>query len=269
MTNTWGALREALLLIEAAEYRGVSGWTFENLISLFSNIIDPDHSMEKGERRRKALMQLKPAGGAIDCAYDFDRKGWGGWQSNPNSALAKAATDTARVSQYPGTPRGGTVMKRSYGGRVVYQPGRRDQSHEMRPSAMDTYDVLMRAEGDVMTRIAWAPSQGRFEERAARLEDLMAGRDPLALRHRPQPEKPEPQEPETPLPPAQPVPRVGQNVRRASEDEPERPTGAGGGRNTGFSAKLAKHDREYVPGVRKRRGEEGEEQPLFPPKRGK
>lgn len=268
--NSWTTLREALLLIEAAEYRGQSGVRFVDLISLVGAIIDPDHTMERTERERKARALLKPGGGAMDCSYDFNRKVWGDWVPNANSALAKAGTDSARKSsQYPGEPRGGTVMKRNYGGRVVYQPGRRDQAHEQQPSAMDTYDLLMRADGDTLTRFAYAPSQGRFEERAARLEDLMAGRGALPLKRRPQPEKPEPP-PDAPAnPKAQPVPRVGQNTQLGDEDD-DRRAGAMQARERNpvpFRDRIAKLSRDA--GERKPPPAEDEEEPLFPPKRGK
>lgn len=224
MANVWTALREALVLIESAQYRGQSGVRFVDLISLVGSIIDPDRTMERTQREAKARVLLKPGGGSMDCNYKFNRQVWKDWQPKPNAALAKAGTDNAKVSQYPGEPRGGTVMKRNYGGRVVYQPGRRDQSHEMQSSAVDTYDVLMRADGNILTRFAYAPTQGTFEERAARLEDLMAGRQALPLRRRPQPEKPEPSKDEVDdwdvkHPPAQPVRRVGQNLKKPRGEE--------------------------------------------------
>lgn len=225
MTNIWGALSEALLLIESAEYRGQSGIRYKDLIKLVMAAFGFDD-----EDKARAL--LKKEGGAVDCRHRFNRKIWGDWTPRVNSALAKAGTDSTKgSSQYPGEPRGGTVMKRNYGGRVVYQPGRKDQSHEQMPSAMDTYDVLMRAEGDVMTRLAYAPSQGNFEERAARLEDLMSGRSSLPLKRRPQPEQPLPcRFPDCTLPDghrgqhkmnptAQPVPRVGQNLKKPRDEE--------------------------------------------------
>lgn len=264
--NTWTALREALVLIESAEYRGQSGLRFDDLVKLVGAIIDPDKAMERATREAKARALLKPTGGAMDCNFRFSRKIWTNWQAKMNNALKFSGTDTAKVTQYPGEPRGGTVMKRNYGGRVVYQPGQRDQSHEMQGSAMDTYDVLMRADGWTLTRFAYAPSQGSYEERTARLEDLMTGREALALKRRPQPERPEPKPGMSANPKAQPVPRIGQNLRPSDSESGEGQVGSGGGSNSSFSSKLAQHDREYVPG-RRRRDDDGDEEPLFPPKK--
>jgi len=120
-------------------------------------------------------------------------------------------------------------MKRNYGGRVIYVPGKeRPPAGNMLGSAMDRYDIMM--VGDVtaqtrrnkktgadevievgmLKRVAYAPSIGSTEERAQRLQDLLAGRSPQPTR-RAQPELPD--APDQNLPPAQPVARVGQNIR--------------------------------------------------------
>lgn len=227
MTNTWWMLREALVLIESAEYRGTSGMRFDDLISLTVSAFGLRDDPQKGPAKDQARRMLNTSGGALDCNHEFNRKIWRDWSPKANVALAKSATDSAkRGNQYPGEPKGGTVMKKNYGGRVIYQPGGRDKSHEQMPSAMDTYDVLMRADGDVLTRYAYAPSQGQFEERAARLEDLMGGRSALPLRRRAQPEKPEPSKDDVEKwdrthPSAQPVRRVGQNLKAPKKDPNE------------------------------------------------
>lgn len=214
-----------MFLAESRQFRGLSGVRFDDLVSIVIAAFGLDTKQE-------ARAMLRPTGGALDCNLEYSPKVWKDWVPSADAALAKAATDSARrSSQYPGEPRGGTVMKRNYGGRVVYQPGRRDQSHEQLPSAMDTYDVLMQGDGVTMTRFAYSPSQGSFEERASRLEDLMKGAQALPLRRRPQPEQPKPcpypdctlpaghKGPHQTNPAPQPVPRVGQNLKKPRDGE--------------------------------------------------
>lgn len=224
------------LLRETRMFRGDTAVTFKQL----SDLILGKPGGPPGILGRPP----KKEGEAFDCQYDFDPKIWGKWYPSQNTALSFAATDPSRGSpgQHVGAPQGGTVMKRNYGGRVVYAPGKARSDFEALPSAMDRYDVLMRAEvtsttvvsrktkrpetvsKGTLTRMAYSPAIGSFEERAARLEDLMAGRPAASLPRRPQPERPEPSRDDVEdwnrtHPAAQPVPRVGQNIRVGPKKE--------------------------------------------------
>lgn len=226
--NSLKYLIEAFL-VESKMFRGDTAVPLKQLNDLI---------LGKGSQRGILGRPAKREGEAFDCQYEFDPSIWGKWYSSQSAALSFAATDSVRgmPGQHVGAPQGGTVMKRNYGGRVVYAPGKARSDFEALPSAMDKYDILMRAEvtsrtvvdrktgkpravqDGVLTRMAYAPSMGSAEERAARLEDLMAGRTPVPLPRRPQPERPEPSKDDVEEwdrlhPPAQPVPRIGQNIK--------------------------------------------------------
>lgn len=226
MRNVWSLLER--MLLESKQYRGDTGVTFKALTELI---------LGKPGRGPGILGRPpKPEGEAFDCSYSFDPSVWGKWFPSLSTAMQMAVTDKDR--QHVGTPQGGTVMKRNYGGRVVYSPGKPNNEFERLPSAMDRYDVLMQAEvtartvpdpktkkmkttgSGVLMRMAYSPSIGDANARTARLQALMSGQDPGPTTRRPQPVRPEPTKQDIAKwdrqhPPAQPVIRTGQNVRTA------------------------------------------------------
>lgn len=193
--SIWNLL-ERILLNETKQYRGATGVTFKALIELIQG---------KGERPGILGRPPRPEGEAFDCEYKFDPSVWGNWSSSARTAVDAASTGG---NQHVGAPQGSTTMKKNYGGRISHVAGKPKSDFEALPSSMDRYDVLMRAEvteetvpdkktrtmkvikRGVMLRMAYAPSIGRTEERAARLQAMMDGRSPTALTRRPQPERP-------------------------------------------------------------------------------
>jgi hypothetical protein len=226
----WEQLRR-LVLGEARKYRGETDVRLQDL----QKLVDAVASKAAGAPTKGE--PLKPQGGAFDTDWQFNPEIWKNWRDRPGEAMVFASTDSKRDVPTVGAPQGGTVMKRNYGGRVFYQPGQaRPPANDRLGSAMDRYDVIM--VGDVtptvrrnrrtgaeetidvgsLRRVAYAPSIGSPDERRQRLEDLLAGRTPVATR-RAQPEVPDGRD--SGLPKAQPVPRVGQNIRlsKANPDE--------------------------------------------------
>lgn len=222
--STWNLL-ERILLSEAKQYRGDSGVTFKALTELIQG---------KGERPGILGRPPRPEGEAFDCEYNFDPSVWGRWYPSMSTAVQIAATGG---SQHVGAPQGSMVVKKNYGGRISMPAGKPNSDFEALPSSMDRYDVLMRAEvtsetkpdmktksmkvvaRGVLLRMAYAPSIGRAEERAARLQAMMNGQAPPPLSRRPQPHRPEPSKQDIDKwdrqnPPAQAVIRVGTNLKR-------------------------------------------------------
>lgn len=209
---TWQRLNEFLeshVLPEERMYRGETNVRMKDLEALFDTVRagDPDSGAAYTTDERVLSGRPDPHGGSADVNFPVDPRVWGRWARTPDTA---AIFSTTRDDQYPGSPRGGTVMKRAHGGRVFYQAGPRSTSHEQMPSAMDRYDVMM--VGDVqggavptkgvttsqglggasifVRRIAWSPAIGSTEERQRRLQALLGGGQAGPLRRRPQPASP-------------------------------------------------------------------------------
>lgn len=206
----WKTLLEYVrTLSEDRQYRGTTAVRLKDLQKLGDEI----------------GVQIDPNGGTVRTEHSFDPSIWTGWQPKIGSALAMASTDSKRDVQ-SGNAQGGTVMKTSWGGRVVNQPAAIRQSPNSNlGSAMDRYDVMMIADvgtrtnakgrevsNAVMTRFCWSPSIGSSEERRARLEMLIAGQKPPPLPRRPQGEVPTPSGP-TQGPEPVDVPRFGQGKK--------------------------------------------------------
>lgn len=204
--DPWKKLYEHVrTLSESTQYRGQSDIKMSDLKKL-ADVLKVD---------------LDPRGGMLRTQHKFSPKIWTGWQASPGPALAIASTDTKRQVQ-TGTAQGGTVHKTAWGGKVSNVPAPiRPHADDALGSRMDRYDVIMMGEieGDkgLMTRIAWSPAMGSSEERRARLENLLAGKNGAPLQRRPQPDNPTP--PDSNIPGAQPVPRVGQNLRTPKVDD--------------------------------------------------
>jgi hypothetical protein len=255
MRMVWGSLRS--LFNESKQYRGDSGISIHKIEKLV------DEMSKEGSLRSDP--EIDPEGGYFDCDYHFEPKIWGKWFPSQDKALAVAATDKDAVDQHAGRSQGGTTMKTTWGQRVVHMPGRARKDFEMAPSAWDTYDVLMQGEvvevfskkggeksmNGTLLRVAYSPAIGSSEDRKARLVALMAGKTPLPLPRRPQPDNPN-----------QPRNRksddevIRQQIRSSSDDEDEDGDGGskpvldrsgGSASNQGYKDRLNRHDREYVP----------------------
>jgi hypothetical protein len=230
--SVWGLLES--LFKEERKYRGDTSIPLAKLRELLDFIIENGQLQDPNT-------SVNPNGGAFTCRLKFDPSIWGKWFPSQDAALMIASTDKDVVSQYAGRNQGHMAHKMNYGGRVVNTPGKARSDFEQLPSAMDRYDILM--QGDITQRtrinrktgkpetvedgmlymIAYSPSIGQLEERKARLVALISGQAPGALSRRPQPERPEPTKNDLAKAaqtnrPAQPVPRVGQNLRPASDD---------------------------------------------------
>jgi hypothetical protein len=250
---------------------------------------------------------IDPNVGAFTCRLKFDPSIWGKWFPSQDAALLVAATDKDVVGQHAGRSQGYTTHKTNWGGRVVNTPGKARSDFEQLPSAMDKYDVLMQGditqrtriskktgkpetvEDGMLYRLAYSPSIGPLEDRKARLVALISGQAAPALPRRPQGERPEPCPkpgcrltaghppphkfgPEPPK--AQPVPRVGQNLRPGAgggddDDVDAALSGLGGsaGDTSSFRSKMAKHNAEYQPSAKRKSDEPEDDQALFPKKR--
>lgn len=244
MTKTWQML-EALFR-ESKQYRGDNSVRLVDLEKLMASIADKGEfkggsgvHLQKTDKGFQA--HVDPKGGSISCQYGFDPKIWGKWFSSQDLALSMAAMDKDVTAQYAGRSQGHTVHKTNWGGRVLNSPGKPRNDFERLPSAMDRYDVLMQGEvttkikrsksGELeevpvgnLLRIAYSPSIGSTEERKARLLALISGQATPELRRRVQPHIPEPSKDDAQHAmnqPAPPVPRVGQNMKKArtSDDD--------------------------------------------------
>lgn len=238
--SIWKQLVEFLgrhVLAEERMYRGETAVRMKDIHALFAEL-----TKKKASQDPKLGAGPNPDGDAILVQYTADGRVWGRWSPSIDFAKILGGTDSRSVAgQHSGAPQGGTVMKRNYGGRVIYQPGKVRGDHERLGSAMDRYDVLMVAEvsggafstrgninipagtkGDqlpkiVVRKIAWSPAIGSSEERQARLQALISGGQVPELPRRPQPEIPEPPV-DSQGPTAQPVPRQGQNLKPGREE---------------------------------------------------
>jgi hypothetical protein len=208
MTMTaWKHLRE-FVLAEDRQYRGDTFVKFRDLERLF--IGHPE--------RRDGLTGRPPDpnGGVVvpPRPYEFDPSilslgdrstTSGGWYDDLDTALAFATSQSDKEIQ-TGTAQGGTVVKKSYGGKVSMQNAPIRAFHNDRlGSSMDRYDVVIVADFDhrmnrkgvmvpsvTIKRLAWAPSMGSAEERKARLQALLSGQRSQQLPRRPQPDRPIP-----------------------------------------------------------------------------
>lgn len=283
--GTWTHLDR--LFREERKYRGDSSVKFQDLTKMLDAIA------EKGGLKDPNT-SLDPQGGAFSCNYRFDPTIWGKWfPSQDAAALTLAASDRDVVRQYAGRSQGYMAHKTNWGGRVVNVPGKARGDFEQLPSAMDRYDVLMQGditqdvkrdrktgelktiEVGVLHRVAYSPSMGGLEERKARLVALISGQASGALPRRPQPERPEPTKADLTRAavtnrPAQPVPRVGQNVRQGSDDDDIDSLlnrRGGGADNSSFRSRMAKHNAEYQPSAKRPPEEPDDDAALFPKKR--
>jgi hypothetical protein len=197
---------------EGVQFRGITGWRYKDLSKLLAG---------DGSDHNPGLTPGEPPeqnGGMVaGDNYEFDAdRGWTGWGAL-GPALAIASTDKAGENHH-GKAQGDKMFKTTWGQKAVAQPGKPRTDFERLPSAMDRYDVLMsarivttlnrkgepRKEGQLI-RLAYSPSIGSQEERAARLKALFDGKQPSQLLKRPQPHvpepiKPDPEKPETMLP---------------------------------------------------------------------
>lgn len=216
--SIWNLI-ERIVLAEAKMYRGDTGVTFKDVSTMVDKI---------------AKAAANPNGGAFDCQYHFNPNIWGKWFPNIKLAIAMAASD--KGGQHVGDPQGGMMMKKNYGGRISFVPGKPNGDFERLPSSMDRYDILMVGEvtskpnsihgkppieTGMLSRVAYSPSIGSYEERSNRIMALLNGQGSVpTLRRRPQPDRPEPSSMDlrkwnTTHPDAQPVRRVGQNLKPA------------------------------------------------------
>lgn len=208
------------LIREAKQYRGDSGWTLKQLNDLM-----------QGSEHRPGVTG-RPAnreGEVVDADYKFDPSIWGKWYPAIEPALTMASTDKDVVGQYAGRSQGSMSFKTTWGQRVVNLPGKARSDFERLPSAMDTYDVLMQGEVGkdakgrpvgFLKRIAYTPAIGSSDERRDRIQAMMAGSSVGPLKRRVQPDRPNPPEGSAnDKNPAQPVLRVGQNVKRGKGNE--------------------------------------------------
>lgn len=239
--SAWDLLES--LLREEKMYRGETMVRMKDLRALFKKLAgDP----EKGDKPASSDPQVKgepsPEGGSVVCSYAVDPRVWGRWSPSLDFAKILAGTDK-KDTQFQGQPYGGTVMKRNYGGRVTYQPGPSNADKSPQGgSSMDRYDVLMVADirgaaeqgkplnwppGQkigmptiIVQKIVWSPAIGTSDERQGRLQALLSGQRAAPLARRPQPELPVPPPDSTNKKnPAQPVPRIGQNLKVARDTE--------------------------------------------------
>lgn len=296
--SVWGLLES--LFKEERKYRGDTSIPLAKLRELLDFIIENGQLQDPNT-------DISPNGGAFTCRLRFDPSIWGKWFPSQDAALTIASTDKDVVGQHAGRSQGHMAHKTNWGGRVVNVPGKARSDFEQKPSAMDMYDVLMQGEitqrsrvnkktgkpetvqDGMLYRIAYAPSIGPMEERKARLVALISGQAPAALSRRPQGERPEPCPkpgcrltaghppphkfgPEPPQ--AQPVPRVGQNLRPGAgggeDDDVDaalRGMGGSAGDTSSFRSKMAKHNAAYQPSARKPETEPDDDAALFPKKR--
>lgn len=227
-------LRESLLP-EEKMYRGDSSVRMKDLRKLFQRLRDDGKGNASTGDEKVLSGDPNPEGDFIYCNYEVSGDVWDRWSRTPEFAKIFGATDNR--SQYAGMPVGGTMMKKNYGGRISYEPGKPSNAHEMQPSAIDKYDVMMVADvkgtshsqkdrnvvllkGNrdahiVVKKIVWSPSIGSFDERRERLQALMSGMTPKPLTRRPQPEIPEKGK-ETEVPPPKDLPKFGKNATSPS-----------------------------------------------------
>jgi hypothetical protein len=208
--SVWKFLAEIMdrcILPEEKMYRGESRVRLKDIGELFELLHEKGFSTDP-----QVQGQPKAEGGAIDCHYPADSRVWRRWSRSPNYAAIMSSTAD---DQEVGRPQGGTVMKKNYGGRIVYGAGKPRGDHERLGSAMDYYDVMMVGEvhgasipdtgavnfpsdmgkppADIMvSRIAWSPAVGSTEERQRRLQSLLGSGSGGPLRRRPQPHMPGP-----------------------------------------------------------------------------
>jgi hypothetical protein len=201
--SAWKKLSE--ILKEERRFRGDSFVPYNELLRLFVG--------RPGERDGITGVPPDKNGGMVVGAYRFDPSILAlgdsshgdimAWHDDIDVAIARAVTDS--VKQISGVSQGGTMVKKNYGGRVMMQRAPVSPHYNDRiPSTYDRYDVVIEADIDwvlnrkgtlapvgIIRKIAWAPSMGSAQERAERLQSLMAGRS-IKLPRRPQPDLPVP-----------------------------------------------------------------------------
>lgn len=213
--TAWRFLRsllESYVLPEEKMYRGETKVRLKDIEELFSALRGNEKIPPSTNDPKVLHGNPNPEGDFIECEYHADSRVWRRWSRSPNYAAIMSSTAD---DQEVGAPQGGTVMKRNYGGRIVYAPGKPRSDHERLGSAMDRYDVMMVAEVQgaaipdtgainfpsdpgkppadlVVKRIAWSPAIGSTEERQRRLQTLLGGGVGPTLRRRPQPHVPGP-----------------------------------------------------------------------------
>lgn len=249
--KTWKRIVE--ILSEDKQYRG------DTFVSL-------------GDLRKlggKAGFTPDPQGGFANVNYPFlpdflnlgDTKAtMGGWYEELDTALVNATTASAKEIS-AGMGSGGLMTKGNYGGKVQNSPAPKQPHHNDRlGSTMDRYDVIIVADFDarmnkkgmmvphtVMKRIAWAPSMGSQEERAARLQSLLAGR-PIDLPRRAQGERPtrtSDDEENDRKKLAMAAALQGSSDGGDDDENPKLGGRGGGATNSDFAARLAKMNKDY------------------------
>ena len=227
-------LRESILP-EEKMYRGDSSVRMKDLRTLFQRLRDDGKGNASTSDEKVLSGDPNPEGDFIYCHYEVSGDVWDRWSRTPEFAKIFGATDNR--SQYAGMSVGGTMVKKNYGGRISYEPGKPSNAHEMQPSAVDKYDVMMVADvvgahhsqkdknvvllkGNknayiIVKKIVWSPSIGSFDERRERLQALMTGMIPKPLTRRPQPEIPQ-KDKETEVPPPKDLPKFGKNATSPS-----------------------------------------------------
>lgn len=173
-------------LAESIKYRGTSDTKFSDIEKLIDAI------SKKGLLSKS---KVDPNGGWVECKFEFSPKIWKGWMQSADAAMNHAATDKTTVNTYAGKPQGDKVFKTTWGQKVVAQQGKARTDFERHPSAYTLYDLFMVAEiiddgKGILTKVAYSPAIGSFEERSTRIKTLLAGNIPPPPSKRPQPIRP-------------------------------------------------------------------------------
>lgn len=273
--SVWKKLLEFVethVLPEEKMYRGETNVRLQDIQSLF-DALKGDEKDGPFTDDPKVLSggTPNPEGDVVNAQYPVDSRVWGRWSRTPDMA---AIFGTTKDEPHPGAPRGGTVMKRSYGGRVFYAPGKPSTDHERFGSAMDRYDVMMlgdvedapighergvtkfptsgKPQGNIVVhKIAWSPAIGSTEERQGRLKGLLMGGSASPLRRRPQPHQPTTPDPGRPHDPSDPkhdkfhaFQRRGAGRTAGLPDDPQDVEKFGTAGRTGLGHKMQQHKRK-------------------------
>jgi hypothetical protein len=260
--STWNIIES--LLSEELQYRGDTFVSYSDLVKLF--VGNPPKSPGFTGQRPD------PKGGVATGNYTFDpsilalgdaKKGdINAWWDELDTALARATTASSKEIG-AGMGSGGTMTKGTYGnaGAMMKMAPVQPHHNDRLGSTMDRYDVILVADVDMkmnrrgimvpvatLKRVAWAPSMGTQEERAARLQGLLSGRS-AELPRRPQPHRPVMSKDDQERQAAQ-AKRDAERYGGGSADDEDRPKlGARGGAatNQSFRDKVAKMNKDYEP----------------------
>lgn len=280
--KTWRILES--ILSEDVQYRGDTYVTYGDLVKLFV-----------GSEKSPGITGSPPdkRGGMTTGNYKFDptilalgdspRGSLEAWHDELDTALVRAASDSSKETG-GGMGKGGTMVKKNYGGKVTMQMAPNQPHHNDRlGSGMDRYDVVIVADIDqkmnkrgvmvavgTIKRIAWSPSIGSNEERLQRLQGFLSGQT-QQLPRRPMADRPGISNSERERMAAVAARSAAADLA-ASEPgiNPDSSTdrNGGGGRSSDeFRAKLARHNANFKPNGRPEHEPPSEDDMLFPPKR--